>query len=105
MWKTNHLWVVNLQGFGILAGAAISILVAGLFRDAYPTANFATDPIGSTPPEADFVWRIVVMFGAIPAALTYYWRMKMPETARFTALVEKNAAKAASDMATVRYHL
>ncbi|MCI76697.1 hypothetical protein A2U01_0097967, partial [Trifolium medium] len=21
------------------------------------------------------------MFGAVPAALTYYWRMKMPETA------------------------
>jgi PHS family inorganic phosphate transporter-like MFS transporter len=27
----------------------------------------------------------VLMFGAIPAALTYYWRMKMPETARHSA--------------------
>ncbi|KAH8491674.1 hypothetical protein H0E87_023701 [Populus deltoides] len=41
------------------------------------------------------------MFGAIPAALTYYWRMKMPETARHTALVEGNHKKAAKNMAKV----
>ncbi|RVW86805.1 putative inorganic phosphate transporter 1-3 [Vitis vinifera] len=41
------------------------------------------------------------MFGAAPAALTYYWRMKMPETARYTALVAKNARKAAADMSKV----
>lgn len=41
------------------------------------------------------------MFGAIPALLTYYWRMKMPETARYTALVAKNAKQAAADMSKV----
>lgn len=41
------------------------------------------------------------MFGAIPAAMTYYWRMKMPETARYTALVAKNAKQAALDMSKV----
>ncbi|KAF5758941.1 hypothetical protein HanRHA438_Chr16g0747751 [Helianthus annuus] len=38
---------------------------------------------------------------AIPAALTYYWRMKMPEIACFTALVAKNAKQATQDMAQV----
>ncbi|KAJ0871428.1 putative ABC-type phosphate transporter [Helianthus annuus] len=38
---------------------------------------------------------------AIPAALTYYWHMKMPQTARFTALVAKNAKQATQDMAQV----
>ncbi|GJV63459.1 inorganic phosphate transporter 1-4-like protein [Tanacetum coccineum] len=52
-------------------------------------------------PQADYIWRIILMFGAIPAALTYYWRMKMPETARYTALVAKNAKQAAQDMARV----
>ncbi|CAN4091133.1 unnamed protein product [Withania somnifera] len=52
-------------------------------------------------PQADYVWRIIVMFGAIPALLTYYWRMKMPETARYTALVAKDATKAAADMSKV----
>lgn len=41
------------------------------------------------------------MFGAIPATLTYYWRMKMPETARYTALVAQNAKQAATDMSKV----
>ncbi|MCI09705.1 inorganic phosphate transporter 1-4-like, partial [Trifolium medium] len=41
------------------------------------------------------------MFGAIPALLTYYWRMKMPETARYTALVAKNTKQATADMSKV----
>jgi PHS family inorganic phosphate transporter-like MFS transporter len=41
------------------------------------------------------------MFGAFPAALTFYWRMKMPETARYTALVANNAKLAAQDMIKV----
>jgi PHS family inorganic phosphate transporter-like MFS transporter len=59
------------------------------------------DPIGSTPPQADYVWRIIFLFGALPAALTFYYRMKMPETARYTALVEHNNKRAALDMGRV----
>jgi len=51
--------------------------------------------------QADYVWRIVLMLGAVPALLTYYWRMKMPETARYTALIAKNLKQAASDMTSV----
>lgn len=93
--------VFAMQGFGILAGAAVAIIVSVAFKNQYPRPSFSDDPIGSTPPQADFVWRIIFMMGAIPAALTYYWRMKMPETARYTALVEGNTKRAAQDMATV----
>ncbi|GAB2282258.1 Low affinity inorganic phosphate transporter 1 [Dionaea muscipula] len=41
------------------------------------------------------------MVGALPAALTYYWRLKMPETARYTALVAMDAKQAAADMPKV----
>jgi PHS family inorganic phosphate transporter-like MFS transporter len=41
------------------------------------------------------------MFGTIPAALTYYWRMKMPETARYTALITRNTKQATADMSRV----
>ncbi|ONK68717.1 uncharacterized protein A4U43_C05F15170 [Asparagus officinalis] len=41
------------------------------------------------------------MVGAIPAALTFYWRMSMPETARYTALVENDVNKAKRDIARV----
>ncbi|KAK9096461.1 hypothetical protein Sjap_021958 [Stephania japonica] len=41
------------------------------------------------------------MLGALPAALTYYWRRKMPETARYTVLVAKDAKQVAADMSKV----
>ncbi|KAJ7542335.1 hypothetical protein O6H91_10G101600 [Diphasiastrum complanatum] len=93
--------VFAMQGVGILSGAAVAIIVSSAFRKAYPRPPFFVDPILSTPPQADFVWRLIFMFGAVPAALTYYWRMKMPETARYTALVAKNVNKAAADMSKV----
>ncbi|KAM0876897.1 hypothetical protein ACQ4PT_035861 [Festuca glaucescens] len=64
-------------------------------------SEYADNAAASTGPEADFVWRIILMIGAVPALLTYYWRMKMPETARYTALVSKDAKLAAADMSKV----
>eukprot|EP00246_Nothoceros_aenigmaticus_P002113 TRINITY_DN1289_c0_g1_i1.p1 TRINITY_DN1289_c0_g1~~TRINITY_DN1289_c0_g1_i1.p1 ORF type:complete len:559 (+),score=72.83 TRINITY_DN1289_c0_g1_i1:276-1952(+) len=93
--------VFAMQGIGILAGGAVTIIIASAFKRAYPRPAFQYDPVGSTPPQADFVWRLVFIVGALPAALTYYYRMKMPETARYTALVEGNHKQAASDMERV----
>ncbi|KAL6644353.1 hypothetical protein ACP70R_015961 [Stipagrostis hirtigluma subsp. patula] len=93
--------VFAMQGFGIMAGGLVAIVVSGAFKARFPAPAYAADPAGSTPPQADFVWRIILMLGAMPAALTYYWRTKMPETARYTALVAKNAKQAAADMSKV----
>ncbi|KAF8780091.1 hypothetical protein HU200_001748 [Digitaria exilis] len=93
--------VFAMQGFGILAGGAVAIGVTAAFKARFPAPPYAVDPAASTPPEADMVWRIVLMFGAVPAALTFYSRMKMPETARYTALVAKDAERAAADMSRV----
>ncbi|KAI3756715.1 hypothetical protein L1987_56537 [Smallanthus sonchifolius] len=93
--------VFAMQGFGILASGIVALIVSSAFDHAFNGASYASNHVGSTVPQADYVWRIILMFGAIPAALTYYWRMKMPETARYTALVAKNAKQAAQDMARV----
>lgn len=93
--------VFAMQGFGILGGGMVAIIVSAAFDAAFKAPAYETDALRSTAPQADYVWRIIVMFGAIPAALTYYWRMKMPETARYTALVAKNAKQAAADMSKV----
>ncbi|CAE6026029.1 unnamed protein product [Arabidopsis arenosa] len=93
--------VFAMQGFGILAGGIVSLIVSSAFDHAFNSPTYEVDPVGSTVPQADYVWRIVLMFGAIPALLTYYWRMKMPETARYTALVARNTKQAASDMSKV----
>ncbi|XP_051214292.1 putative inorganic phosphate transporter 1-13 [Lolium perenne] len=86
--------VFAMQGLGNLAAGAVVLALSARFKN---TAAYETDPVG----QADYVWRIVLMLGAVPALLTYYWRMKMPETARYTALIAKNLKLAASDMAAV----
>ncbi|KAF9607575.1 hypothetical protein IFM89_036937 [Coptis chinensis] len=93
--------VFAMQGFGILSGRIVGIIVSSAFNGAFGAPSYLIDPKGSTVPQADYVWRIILMVGAIPAALTYYWRMKMPETARYSALVAKDAKQAAADMSKV----
>ncbi|XP_022732795.1 probable inorganic phosphate transporter 1-5 [Durio zibethinus] len=93
--------VFAMQGFGILAGGIVALIVSAAFDHAYKAPPYKIDAAGSTVPEADYIWRIILMFGAVPALLTYYWRMKMPETARYTALVARNAKQAAADMSKV----
>jgi len=93
--------VFAMQGFGILAGGVFAIIVSSVFMAKYDVPSYEVDPLGSTVPQADYCWRIILMVGALPAALTYYWRLKMPETARYTALVAKNMEKAAADMSKV----
>ncbi|CAJ1976553.1 unnamed protein product [Sphenostylis stenocarpa] len=93
--------VFAMQGFGILTGGMVAIVASAAFNALYPAPSFHINPLLSTVPQADYVWRIILMFGALPALITYYWRMKMPETARYTALVAKNAKQAATDMSKV----
>ncbi|KAL3812476.1 hypothetical protein ACJIZ3_013745 [Penstemon smallii] len=93
--------VFAMQGFGILFSALVTLSVSAAFDHRFPSPTYEQNPAASTVPQADYIWRIVLMFGAFPAAATFYWRMKMPETARYTALVAKNAKLAASDMAKV----
>ncbi|KAH9313676.1 hypothetical protein KI387_022303 [Taxus chinensis] len=91
--------VFAMQGFQILAGSAVSVIVSAAFRKheaAFKPGSVIRIELNPVD-EADFVWRIILMFVAIPAALTFYSRSKMSETARFTALVAKNAKQAAAD--------
>ena len=67
--------VFSMQGFGILASSIVTIVVCAIFNNHVSSK----DP---TPKEADIAWRLILMLGAIPAGLTFYWRMLMPETAR-----------------------
>ncbi|GFY85337.1 phosphate transporter 1;7 [Actinidia rufa] len=93
--------VFAMQGFGILAGGVVAMIVSAVFKVLYHAPSYAMDPLGSVPPQADYVWRIILMVGAVPAALTFYYRMRMPETPRYTALVAKNSEKACQDMSKV----
>lgn len=70
--------VFSMQGFGILASSTVTMIVCSIFNRAY-----GENSDNNTPHDADLAWRIILMIGAVPAGLTYYWRMMMPETARY----------------------
>jgi PHS family inorganic phosphate transporter-like MFS transporter len=93
--------VFAMQGFGIFFSGILTLIVSTAFERHYPAPSYQENAAASLVPEADYIWRIILMFGALPAGLTYYWRMKMPETARYTALVANNAKLAAQDMVKV----
>ncbi|THU57434.1 hypothetical protein C4D60_Mb03t03490 [Musa balbisiana] len=71
--------VFSMQGFGILASSGVTMAIAAAFKRATKASSIG--PL-HTPEAADLAWRIILMIGAIPAALTFYWRITMPETAR-----------------------
>lgn len=93
--------VFSMQGVGILTSGIVALIVSAGFESKYHPPSFNENAALSLTPESDYIWRVILMFGAFPAGLTYYWRMQMPETARYTALVAKNARKAAEDMSKV----
>ncbi|KAI3815786.1 hypothetical protein L1987_15468 [Smallanthus sonchifolius] len=92
--------VSAMQGMGIIFAGLVSMIVSHLFLKANPADPFQTNHVLSVQPEADYAWRIVLL-GALPAILTYYWRLKMPETGRYTAVIEGNSKQAAADMGKV----
>ncbi|KAL5539775.1 hypothetical protein UlMin_043297 [Ulmus minor] len=77
--------VFAMQGVGIIFAGLVSMILAKIFLIYSDAPPFNQDqefsPVLSTDPGADHLWRIVLMFGAVPALATFYWRMKMPETA------------------------
>ncbi|KAM0941532.1 putative sugar transporter, major facilitator superfamily, MFS transporter superfamily [Dioscorea sansibarensis] len=84
--------VFSMQGLGILAGAGVTMAVTSAFYQATKNSH------SPNPNSIDLAWRLILMIGALPASLTFYWRMTMPETARYTALVEQNVPKATDDV-------
>ena len=41
------------------------MILSGIFLHFYPTASFKNDPIVSTQPKVDYLWRIVLMLGVL----------------------------------------
>ncbi len=73
--------VFSMQALGTVAG-----YVAGL-------------ALVSTGMNTDYVWRILLALGAVPAAIVIYLRRTMPESPRFQARVLGGQEKAAADIA------
>src|SRR5579875_879550 len=73
--------VFSMQALGTVAG-----YVAGL-------------ALVSTGMNTDYVWRILLALGAVPAAAVIYLRRRMPESPRYQARVLGSSERAAADIA------
>jgi PHS family inorganic phosphate transporter-like MFS transporter len=76
--------VFAMQGIGILLAALVTVITMLIFRSF----------IEHDPLMLDYVWRIIVGFGCIPACIALYFRLTIPESPRYTADVELNIQKA-----------
>jgi PHS family inorganic phosphate transporter-like MFS transporter len=79
--------VFAMQGFGQLAASLVSLIALVGYQNQ----------IIADPTNADFVWRIVIGLGAIPACLALYYRLTIPETPRYTMDIEQKITKGAKD--------
>eukprot|EP00667_Euglena_gracilis_P008355 EG_transcript_8458 len=83
------------QGLGTLFAACMGMAVSAAY---IPSITDNCTPALSCS-YMDTIWRITIGIGAIPAALTIYLRMKLPESPRFTAQVDNDEELAAANTA------
>ncbi|KAL2913993.1 hypothetical protein HK105_206439 [Polyrhizophydium stewartii] len=83
--------VFAMQGIGILVGGAVTIATLAAFEHSIRNDVFMLD----------YVWRIMLGFGVIPALCAVYFRLTIPETPRYTVDVKGDEAAAERDVARV----
>ena len=84
----------NRQDRGRLVGLVFSMQALGLIVGPLVGMTLLASGVGH-----DLSWRLMLAFGAIPAAAVIYLRSKMPESPRFRARVLGEVAQAAADAA------
>ena len=79
--------VFAMQGIGILFAAIVAVCTTAAFK------NLILKDVSYL----DYVWRIELGLGVVPALLTVYLRKKLPETLQWTIDVAGDVAQAAAD--------
>jgi MFS transporter, PHS family, inorganic phosphate transporter len=83
----------NRQDRGRLVGLVFSMQALGLIVGPLVALLLLSSGIGD-----GLTWRLLLGFGAIPAAAVVYLRSKMPESPRYLAQVQGESAKAAHQL-------
>ncbi|KAI8983770.1 major facilitator superfamily domain-containing protein [Pilobolus umbonatus] len=77
--------IFSMQGIGNLAAAITTLIVLAIFKNA----------INTDVMNLDYVWRLCIGLGAVPAVATIYLRFTMPESPRYSLDVEHDIEAAA----------
>ncbi|KAG0093608.1 Inorganic phosphate transporter pho84 [Podila epicladia] len=76
--------IFSMQGIGNMMASVVTLIVLACFKSA----------IIANVDNLDYVWRICVGVGCIPAVSTIYLRLTMPESPRYAMDVENDIEKA-----------
>ncbi|ORY93069.1 phosphate transporter [Syncephalastrum racemosum] len=72
--------IFAMQGVGQVAAALVTMILLAIFKGA----------INSNVDNLDYVWRICIGFGAVPAVMTIYGRLTLPESPRYSVNVKQD---------------
>ncbi|KAG0918511.1 hypothetical protein G6F33_000470 [Rhizopus arrhizus] len=78
--------IFSMQGIGNLAAAIVTLILLAIFKQA----------IIADVMNLDYVWRLCIGLGAVPAVATIYLRFTMPESPRYSLNVEHDVEAAAA---------
>jgi phosphate:H+ symporter len=81
--------IFSMQGIGSLAAAIVTIILLAIFKNA----------INAEVYNLDYVWRLCIGLGAVPAVATIYLRFTMPESPRYALNVNHDVEQAAAAIA------
>ncbi|KAI9483467.1 MAG: major facilitator superfamily domain-containing protein [Benjaminiella poitrasii] len=81
--------IFSMQGIGNLAAAIVTIILLAIFKQA----------ILADMMNLDYVWRLCIGLGAVPAVATIYLRFTMPESPRYALNVKHDLEEATAAMA------
>lgn len=94
-WSSTHRrgmmlsLLFSMQGIGTLAAAIVTLVVLAIFKES----------INADVNNLDYVWRICVGLGAIPAVGSVYLRFTMPESPRYSLNVNHDVEEASASIA------
>jgi phosphate:H+ symporter len=78
--------IFSMQGIGNLAASIVTLCVLAAFKGA----------VNADVMNLDYVWRICIGLGCVPAVGTIYLRFTMPESPRYSLNVQHDAEAAAA---------
>ncbi|KAH8681495.1 major facilitator superfamily domain-containing protein [Xylariales sp. PMI_506] len=90
--------VFAMQGIGQLVCAFVMLFITLGFKDALSAAPSIAKCDGYCLVSVDKMWRTLIGFGAVPAAIALYFRLTIPETPRYTFDIGRDVEKAADDV-------
>jgi PHS family inorganic phosphate transporter-like MFS transporter len=95
--------VFSMQGAGQFVAALVALVTTVAFKDSFLATTQSFSSCNDTCQIAgDRAWRIIVGFGAVPAAFALYYRITIPETPRYTFDIAHDIEKADADIKAYR---